>query len=215
MKKPIFYLLLSLTLITACKDKAEKKEGDTDPSTFFPVSSYLKSQVAKVDTSLYRIIKVVSRDSISDTIFIAREEFRKEANEFLNIPDLTVDKSGKKYKEEKMYDETLGRAILTYLPVNDKMELLKQEVIIIPGFGGEDRVRSIILEKRKANDDSTVITRLLWQVDESFQVVRIVEKKKQDPFITTTEVIWNKPESSENIQQIPDTTEPGKKEPND
>ena len=49
---------LVLVFITACKsDEKEKKEP------FFPVLSYLRSQVADIDTSLYSIMKLDYIDS--------------------------------------------------------------------------------------------------------------------------------------------------------
>ncbi len=202
--KKIAAILVLVYLFEGCKEKERTGEG-TDPSKFFPVLSYIKSQVAHVDTSLYSIIKVITTDSISDTTHIPREEFRKEAEEFLTIPDLMEKKSGRYYREEKMYDETLGRVLLTYIPEKENLELLRQEVVIVPTFGNEDKVRSIIIEKKKDFRDSSVLKRMLWQVDESFQVVSIIEGKDASRIITK-EIIWYRPQSVDTFPVTRDST---------
>ena len=87
MKKWI--LIAPLVLLFSCKSE-EKEEGRD--SGFFPVLTFLKSQVAQVDTSVYSIIKITTVGNQSDTTYIKREDFRKEAADFLSIPDITQKK---------------------------------------------------------------------------------------------------------------------------
>src|SRR6187399_2070762 len=100
MKKNIFVATGVLTLILfACK---QKKTEDKNES-FFPALSFLQSQVADIDTSLYSIKKIVYIDSLhSDTSWVNREEFRGLAKDFLAIPDIARKKYKKLYAEEKL-----------------------------------------------------------------------------------------------------------------
>ena len=85
MTKYVFVLLLIFPAIIACKKK--KKEPE---KKFVSVLSLIRAQVAHVDSSLYPIIKIVSRYSLqNDTTFIPREKFAAEAKDFLEIPDLS------------------------------------------------------------------------------------------------------------------------------
>src|SRR5687767_10678427 len=186
MKKLIICIAFSAMLGPACKNKKEEKKD------FFPVISFIKSQVSHVDTSLYSIIKIVKIDSTADTSWLRREEFRREAKEFLELPDLTEKKYREDYTESRLYDESINRVIITYLPVKDDAEIQRQEVVITPGFGGEDKMRSIIFDRQISNGNNTEMKRMLWLVDESFQVVRIIQKNNQPDSIITTEVIWNR-----------------------
>lgn len=197
--------LIAFMVFNSCSEKKRNGEG-TDHTKFFPVLSFIQSQVAHVDTSLYPILKIVTSGMESDTTYIPREEFRKEAEEFLSIPDLTEKKHGKNYREEKMFDETLGRVILAYVPEKDNVDLLRQEVIIVPTYGNQDHVKSIILEKRVKAKDGITIKRLLWQVDESFQVVSILEGLSPEK-VDTKEIIWNRaPELDSVISRTDSTT---------
>ena len=106
MKKYVFpLLLLCCLLIIRCK---QKNKSDENKESFFPVLSFIKSQVAQIDTSLYSIKKIVLIDSThSDTVFVPREEFKNLAKDFLDLPDLTEKKFKDRYIEEKLFDEQI------------------------------------------------------------------------------------------------------------
>ncbi len=190
MKKYICFFSALFLLSFACQQK-KSNSGQNQKESFFPVLSFLKSQVAHVDTSLYPIKKIVFTDSIhSDTIFVPREQFRSLAKDFLDIPDLTDKKYKNRYTEEKLFDETLNRVIISYKPKNpDKEELQKQEVLIAPGSSG-DKVNSIIINRLISNKDSFLQKNMLWQVDKSFQVTTIAQKPGQPEITTIMKIIW-------------------------
>jgi len=183
------FFFLALVSTDACKQKKkEKKEEDR----FFPVLSIIKSQVAQVDTSLYSIRKITFVDSTrSDTVFYRREQFRELAVDFLTLPDISDSKYKDRFKEEKQFEETLNRAIFSYLPVNpEKEEIQRQQLLIRPG-PPEDKITSIIIDYLISNKDSSVQKNMLWQVDKSFQVTTIRQLPGQMETTTTYKVVWN------------------------
>jgi hypothetical protein len=192
MKKYVCFFSTLLLLSIACK----RKNNDTNQKeSFFPVLSFIKSQVAHVDTSLYPIKKIVFADSIhSDTIFVPREEFRSLAKDFLETPDLTDKKYKNQYTEERLFDEQLNRVIISYKPQNpDREEVQKQEVLIAPGPAG-DKVNSIIIDRVINNKDSFLQKNMLWQVDKSFQVTTIAQKPGHPETTTIIKVTWGEDE---------------------
>lgn len=174
----------------ACKQK-EKGENKKEP--FFPVLSFIQSQVAHIDTSLYSIIKIVYQDSLHrDTTYVKREEFRGLANDFLKIPDLSAGKNENRFTGEKLFDETMNRVIMSYKPKDpDKEEIQKEEVLITPNIATGDKVNSIIIDRVINNRDGFLQKKMLWRVDKSFQVVTTTEKPGQPQTTTILEVIWN------------------------
>jgi hypothetical protein len=102
--------------VLSCRNKNEVGEN----KSFFPVLSFIKSQVAEIDTSVYAIFKIVTVDSLSDTVYIKREEFRQYANDFLNMPDISTKKWNDDYLETKLYDEDLKMVILNYMPKDER-----------------------------------------------------------------------------------------------
>jgi len=182
----VLFIALIFFLIACGQDKKENKEK------FFPVLSFIQSQVADMDTSLYSIRKLVYLDSTrTDTFFIHREDFRKEARDFLSVPDISSSKFQDRYVEEKMIDEMLNRVQLTYLPLTpEKEEIQRQEVLIKPDPSG-DKVTNIIIHSVVNTKDSSVQKRLLWKIDESFQVSITKQLAGQPEKTSTIKVIWN------------------------
>lgn len=190
MKLSYTLLVAGFAFFTGCKQE-EKKEGEK----FFPVLSFIKGQVAAMDTSLYSIRKLDFIDSTrTDTSFIHREQFREIANDFLTVPDIASSKYADRYKEEKLFDETLNRVMISYVPVNpEKEQVQRQEVLIRPDPSG-DKVTNIFIETTVNTKDSAVQKKLLWKVDESFQVTTTRQLAGQSEKITTYKVVWGENE---------------------
>jgi hypothetical protein len=183
-----FSSILILLFVASCKEKDEREK-------FFPVLSFIQSQVADIDTSLYSIRKLVYVDSLrTDTFFIHRENFRKEAKDFLSIPDISASKFRDRYTEEKIFDEMLNRVLITYTPLEpEKEEIQRQEVLIKQDPSG-DKVTNIIIHSVVNTKDSAVQKRLLWKIGESFQVTIIKQLSGQAETTSTGKVIWNEDE---------------------
>lgn len=180
------WLLLLLFLISCKEKKKEPKEK------FFPIISYLRSQVAQMDSSLYTIRKYIYIDSThTDTQYIPREQFRQVAKDFLSLPDISSEDFEDRYTEEKQFDEMLNRAILVYLPVKPEKEIIqRQEVLIKPDPSG-DKVTSVIINTFSSSKDSTIERKMLWKMDESFQVTTTRQLPQQPETTSTYKVAWN------------------------
>ena len=161
-----------------------------DASGFFPVLSYLQSQARHVDTSVYNIVKISKAHGRQDTTYLRREEFKAAAQDFLSLPDLAGNSLEKKYTETKLYDEDLKKVVLSYLPKEKGEEIIRQDVIKEPDAGTGDQVQTIYTETLENNKDSTIQKRLTWNVNKSFQVIRIVTAKNGTETVQTTDVTW-------------------------
>lgn len=180
-------ITLSTSVIVSCKGSQEKN--------FVSIPSLIEEQVAHVDTSLYSITKYVYKgtDTIpSDTFYIRREDFRNEADAFLQLPDLSLPQLAKRFQEESRYDDLLKRVILTYTPKNAKEEdWQKLEVMIAPEPATGDKVTTILANKVKNDRKGLLQEDLLWIMDKSFQVTRIAQLPGEESVTTTYKVIWN------------------------
>ena len=190
MKTCFTLIVTGIIFFYSCKQK-EEKTGEK----FFPAISFIKGQVAAMDTSLYSIFKLDFTDSArTDTSFIHREQFREIAKDFLAVPDIASSKYEERYKEEKLFDETLNRVMLTYTPVNpEKEQLQRQEVLIKPDPSG-DKVTNIFIETSVSTKDTAVQKKLFWKVDESFQVTTTRQLAGQPEKTTTYKVVWGENE---------------------
>jgi hypothetical protein len=180
-----------LLLLISCKEK------DQDPEKkFIPIRSFFENQVADVDTSLYPIIRLDFVDSSrTDTSYIRREDFRALAADFLKLPDISDKKYSSQYREETLVDSMLDRVIISYVPINPEKSLIQRQEMLIKQSLGNDQVKSIIVDYLINNRDSIVRKRMLWQMDRSFQVTTMKQKKGEPETISTMKVVWNEPET--------------------
>lgn len=192
MKSLTRILIPFLLIVAMLSCKAKKKVSD---KKFFPVLSFIKSQVAQVDSSLNSIRKYVFIDSLhTDTNYISREQFRSVASDFLTIPDLTDEDFSDRYTESEQFDQTLNRVIVVTMPVKPEKELIqRQEVLIKPDPSG-DRVTNIIINTTSSSKDSSIQKNMLWKVDESFTVTTIRQVAGQPETTNTYKVVWNENE---------------------
>jgi hypothetical protein len=180
-----FPIIIISTLLFSCKGKKSSEEQ----VDIFPALQFIKSQVAHVDTSVYRIIKIVKNDSVIDTTYINRENFKVEARDFLSIPDISSGDLKEDYVETKLYDADLDQVSLSYMP-KGKAEITRQEVLIKPSADG-DKVTSIYIN-RTINEDGTSIQKIMfWQIDKRFRIVTITGRNKEPEKTVTVDVVWN------------------------
>ncbi len=183
-------ILLLLIFVQACKSK--EKEPEKDTSSYFHVSNYLKSEVKRLDTSLYRFIKIETVNGRSDTTDISREEIRKYAADFLDIPDIRDKKIGKDYEAMVSYDTLAGRVYMSYTAYKEEVEVVKQDVSIMPGLGAvEDKVMTIYIEKIKDEDDVITEKKMLWDTQRYFNIRTITQKKNEPEQVHNLRIQWN------------------------
>lgn len=176
-----------ILLLAACK--SGKKNGE-EAVEFFPVHSYLHSQVAHIDTSLYPLRKITRQNGQSDTVYITREQFRGEAADFLAIPDIASEKLKDDYTESRIYDDVLKRVLFSYTPNEEDAPILRQDVTIEPGAAGDDAVKTIFINQLNDYRDSSVQKKMLWEVGRRFQVVTTVSQAGNTDKTRLLEVWW-------------------------
>jgi hypothetical protein len=195
MKRISIPVIFLLSIMAACKHK-EKPVQDPAKAPSFPVISFIRSQVKKVDTSLYSIRMIHILDSThTDTTFIPREKFREVAHDFLELPELTSKEYAGRFNETRFYDGQMNRVIFTCSPVDPEKETItSQEVLITPNPALGDKVNSIIIEKVVNNKEGFLQVEYLWQVDKSFQITTTTQKPGEAEKTSTLKVIWNENE---------------------
>src|SRR5689334_12881421 len=90
----------------------ETKKESTEKAGVFPVSSFFKEQIRKVDSLKLPTVKFVTSRRKSDTSAISLEEFHQLAQPFIDA-DISDPKLKDAYKETDFADQTLGNVTLT------------------------------------------------------------------------------------------------------
>ena len=183
MKKHSVLPSLLFIILFYCSCKQKKND-------VFPAIDFIRGQIANVDTSVYKILKLVPvTDSTYDTTYVKREDFKKLAKDFLETPDISK-KFGGKYTEERMMNNELGLAVFIATTKDEDLEVRRQEVRILPD-PPNDKVKSIYVERLNGNKDSSVLKRMTWYTDRKFQVITITQKKNEEEKTSVMEVVWN------------------------
>jgi len=188
MIKSFWFFIVSILVMLSCKNK--KTDEEKENQKFFPVLSFIKSQVAHVDTSVFRIIKIVQKDSTSDTTYLKREEFREAAKDFLTIPDITSDELKDEYTETKLFVPDLKQVALNYMPKEPDKEISRQEVMIKPDANG-DKVQSIFINRTTGSKNGSIQKILFWEVDKQFKIVTLIQSSGKPEKKETVKVIWS------------------------
>jgi len=189
--KKIILSLASIIFLAAC-NSGKKKSNEKNTDSVTSALSFIKSQVAQIDTSLFVIKKIEIRDSLpADTSDIHRNEFRSLAKDFLELPDISLEKYKDQYTESRNFTPEINMVSLMTLPKEpSSAEIQKQELLITPDSEG-GKMKTIIVDREWVNKDSSVIKKMIWQVDKYFQVVIIKQIAGQPETTQTIRVVWN------------------------
>lgn len=190
----VLVILVFAILLFSC---SQKKKQQNKEEQFFPVSSYLKGQVAQMDSSLSTIMAIQQQDSSKpDTTYVRNKEFKSYAKEFLDLPDISSDKLRGDYQVTNMYDDLLDSYIFTYTTDEKDDVIKKQDVLVEPGENGENNIKTINIDKWETKGDSTIHKNMVWDSGKRFLIITKVQKNNQPEKIHTLEVKWNNPSNS-------------------
>jgi hypothetical protein len=185
----ILFTIGTIIFFTACKNNTPQEEKD---ASYFPVVSFIKGQIKNIDTSLYRIVKVETVDTIKQITYIKREDFRKYAKDFLDLPDISSSKYKDDYQETKMFDDVLNKVILSYTTTVEDNPVKREDVMLNPtNESGNSEVKNIIINTLEQAKDSSIEKNMVWYSGKRFTIITKVQKANQPEKIKKLEVIWN------------------------
>lgn len=187
--KYLIWIVLIASLAIGCNSR-KKPKVLKDTSDYFPFHSYMQSQVKKLDTSLYTITKIETNGSSRDTTIIRREDVRKYAADFLNLPNLKDQEIGSDYSASTIYDSLLNMVLLTYMADDKDLEVIRMELRVTPTFDGNDQVQSVYIEKNISKRKEFINKKMTWEVDKYFMIRTISQKKNEPEEVHDLKITW-------------------------
>lgn len=188
MNKLIVVLFL-LSVMAACKTK-KKEEKEKNSGAFFSVLSLLQTQVKNVDTGGYKFKKIEKTENRYDTVDLSNEEFRKYAQDFLMIPDISTPEKRKLYEESNGYDKTLNSVIYTYTTSDPDEEVRRETVMLEPDTQGNPQLSTIIVDWMRSAGDSTIVKNMAWYINNRFEIITKISKENSPEKIRRVLVKW-------------------------
>ncbi len=162
--KQLVSLLLFGVCLQACHQATKKDNSHPEleePISFFPVTSYIKGQIAGIDTYGLAPLKFDLSNDKKDSVWLKAEQFDAVFNPFLhpvidstNLIDL--------YEESKFADQTIDAFTFTYSAKNESdtsLELKRWDVYINTKT---NNVQRVFIVKRSGTKE----IQLTWQHDE-------------------------------------------------
>lgn len=181
--------LFLLAVLVGCQGK--KKKADVPADQFFPVTAYLKGELARLDTSLASFSKIETIDGRSDTTPIRSEDVKRYARDFLTLPDISAAELKNDYQVTHEYDDILNAFVFMFT-TNEDHPVRREDVVLDPqpNEQGKNDIQSIFVELWNAAGDSTVRKNMLWNAGKNFQITTVTEAGRTQR-TKKLQVVWN------------------------
>lgn len=184
MQKLIFFLALSVSLLSCASSDTGK-----DKPEFIDVASYLKGQLAYMDTIPFAFEKTVLRDSVyTDTSFLTKQQVKEIVLAFL--PEEMEKKNFQKlYAETSFADASTNFITLTYEP-EEKKDLPVQRIDVYVNPETQE-IAKLFMVRKKDTRDSSLTQQLLWKHNKSCKLITTVYKANEQEKVLSEKINWN------------------------
>ena len=174
--KIILLPVLSILLLQSCSNspkvkEKEKAEQVKEKEVFFPVSPYLRGQVADINQKGVNPLKYTTINNHTDSVWLKITDLNEAFKEFLHPEIDSVNLIGL-FTEKKFMDQTIDAFTFTYDAVGklpDTMTLNHWDVYVDPNTG---KVRRIYMVKNIGINKTLQLT---WQSNKWCKLTTIVE----------------------------------------
>lgn len=172
-------LLLILAMLSGCKHKTKKT--DVPAEQFFPVTAYLKGEIARLDTSLASFYKIETVEGKSDTTPIRSSDVKLYARDFATLPDISSVEIKNDYQITHEYDDILNAFVFMFETKEDHPVRLENVVLDPqPNEQGKNDIKSIFAEVWQTAGDTTVRKNMSWEAGKYFEIITIASAGKTE-----------------------------------
>ncbi|HEV7329862.1 MAG TPA: hypothetical protein VGN63_02385 [Flavisolibacter sp.] len=178
-----------LIILAGCK--AKKNKAEIPAEQFFPVTDYIKGELAKLDTSLATFYKIETVNGINDTVPIRNSDVKRYARDFATLPDISSDELRNDYQITHEYDDMLNAFVFMFT-TNEDHPVKREDVVLdpAPNAQGKNDIQSIFVELWQNNGDTLVRKNMLWEAGKNFQITTVSEAGGTQQ-TKKLQVVWN------------------------
>lgn len=184
-------LILCIFYTISCTNPAGKEQViESSPEQtqgFFPVTNYLRGQIAQIKSKGVNPLKIDSAKGKVDSVWLRIEELDAAFKEFLE-PEIDSSSLSHFFQEDKFLDQTLGTYTFTYTPLPSlpaDQPLKRWDVYVSQET---NTVKSIYMVKQY----DTKELQLTWVSNSGCKTVSIATDKSGRQFVAYEQVIkWN------------------------
>jgi hypothetical protein len=159
---------LLLLFLFACSHSTEKKNH-------FPITAFLKEELAQIDSLPIAIIRTRETNESSDTTVVDKKAFRALAMQLIGI-DFLEKKHKNNYQELVLEDAQLNNISIGYTTEDPDLPIRKIELNI---DASSNKIKSIFAERQEREKDNLLIRKILWTSATELMVNTSVYKEGQ------------------------------------
>ncbi len=199
--KKIFFILFFAIVIFSCNNTTTSPtqtiQNNTDstqeekPTTFFPVTSFLKSQLIALDSVPFTPLMYTIINDKTDSVWLKKMELKTILAPFFSF-NIDTTNLIQYFKETKFNDQTLNAITLTYEPLGklpDTLQLRGWNVYIDPTSGN---IRNVYIEKGFKENGQSYTQQLIWTTDKSAKIITILNQPDGNTkLLKEQKIIWD------------------------
>jgi len=193
MKQLLLFLAIPVFVIS-CNNNEKTVTANvptveiTENPGFFPVTSYIKGQIAEIKNNGLNPVMITTANNKTDSVWLKVEQLDTAFAEFLS-PEIDSANMVSLFKESKFHDQTLNSFTFTYEPIKElpaTMPLKRWDVYVTPQTG---KIKRIYMEKYSADKKDI---QLNWQSDVSSKIIYFTTDAAGNPVVEKeVQVKWN------------------------
>ncbi len=179
-------------IVTGCRNHASTAEDgsnteDTTAVAFFPVTAFLKGQIAELDSIQVTPLRRITVNNKTDSVWLKKEDIKALLAPFFT-DEINESNMVSLFKVNKFNDQSVNAVTFTYDPLKelpDTVHLRHWDIYINPQTGKITKLYIV-----KAAGDS--ILQLTWQTDKWAKITSLKESATgEKQLIKEDQVIWD------------------------
>lgn len=179
--------LVAMVCLQSCSEQTKEEKivaEPIEPISFFPVTTYIKGQIAEISSYGLAPLKFDLSNGKRDSIWLKAEQFDEVFGPFLE-PVIDSNNLIDTYQESKFADQSIDAFTFTYAAKNESdssLQLKRWDVYISTKT---NNVQRVFMVKRAAGKE----IQLTWQHDEWCSIRTIGQDSSGLPVIEKEELI--------------------------
>jgi hypothetical protein len=158
-----------------------------DTAKFFPITPFIKEQIAFVDLRNFSIKKFSSLQGKTDSAIITKNEFISTANLFLLVAT-EFEKNKYRFKENVFRDLSTNSYTLNYTPTDPSSAAIQNIDILLTEE--TNYPKRVFIKKLLNKGDTSITEQFNWKTNKSLQITRYSVMGTQYAETAVTTISW-------------------------
>lgn len=183
-------ILLFTFIIQACNESGKTKNtsiNSQDTVHFYPVTEYLKQQIAHTDSIPYFIYRIRIVNGKKDSSVVDVKTFDSLANEFVR-DDISNPAIKKYYTENIFEDASTNSYTISYTIADTSLPIQNIDVLLNTD---DQKVKWIFMNRNDTLNGRMISKKLGWQPDKKFYINSVTTDKNGRTIEEENTIVWN------------------------